>query len=265
MSNELAELIQKFRNSIKKLHEQHLTNDSSVKKISNILTILNMLKYERTYSLFLEFLKADNFTSRGHFNELLDDLNSELTASTQNVRDVANILNEYIEKIKEQDYGFQEIQVRNHEGQLETRRVRVPRDEQINVKVNDFNRNKPNPHPPKMVPFNFKQKWNWDGECVICMENTPQSWCRVNCPAGHVFHCGCIKDYTNTLRNTGVSGYFYEEGNFNDQCPLCNKKFTQLSELPDPQGLINRFGKKRSKLLSDLKYLLKLKWTYKPE
>ena len=262
MSNDLEELKQKMMDSFKKLQEKGLIRPGSMAKIGNILTILNMLKYKLTYSLFIEFLKDDDFNDQGHFNELLNDLNSDLTTSTQieyNEREINNILNEYIEKKKDTEYGFQEIQVRNHEGQLETRRVRVPRDEQINVKANDFNRNKPNPHPPKMVPFNFKQKWNWDGECVICMENTPQSWCRVNCPAGHVFHCGCIKDYTNTLRNTGVSGYFYEEGNFNDQCPLCNKKFTQLSERPDPQGLINRFGKKRSKLLSDLRYLLKLK------
>jgi hypothetical protein len=257
MSDDLEELKQKMMDTFKKLQDKGLTRLGSMAKIGSILTILNTLKYDYTYFLFIEFLKPDNFNDQEHFNELLDDLNSELTASTQSERDVINILKEYIEKTKDTEYGFQEIQVRNHQGQLETRRIRVPRDEQINVIANDFNRNKPNPNPPKIFPFNFKRNWNFDGECVICMENTPQSWCRVNCPAGHVFHCACIKEYTNTLRNTGVTGYFYEEGNFNKQCPLCGLEFTQLSELPDPKSLINRFGKK--KLLAELRYLLRLK------
>ena len=154
---------------------------------------------------------------------------------------------------------IREMQVLNARGEPETRLVRVPRARQINIETHDFNRGQPNPHPPKMVPFNFKRKWNWNGDCIICMDSTPQSWCRVNCPSGHVFHCACIKEFTNTLKNTDVVGYSYREGNFNDQCPLCGLKFTQLSELPDPQGLINRFGKKRSRLHSDLKYLQRLK------
>jgi hypothetical protein len=170
-----------------------------------------------------------------------------------------NILEKYINLILENNEveEFREIEVRNHQGQLETRRVRVPRVTTQEYRESDFNRGQPNPHPPKMVPFNFKRPWKFNGECAICMDTEPQSWCRVNCPAGHTFHCACIKEYTNTLKNSDVENYVYEEGNFNDQCPLCNKRFTQLSELPDPRNLINNFGKKS--LFSDLKYLLKLK------
>ena len=155
---------------------------------------------------------------------------------------------------------IREMQVLNARGELETRTIRIPRAEQINVEEYDFNQGQQNPNPPKTVPFNFKQKWNWDGNCVICMENTSNHWCRVNCPAGHVFHCECINEFTNTLKNTSVVGYQYRQGNFNDQCPLCNKKFTQLSILPYSKEMINnrfRFGKKT--LLSDFKYLLRLK------
>ena len=106
-----------------------------------------------------------------------------------------------------------------------------------------------------MVPFNFKRPWNWDGTCSICMDSSePQPWCKLNCRGGHIFHCGCIKQFTNTLRNSGVFGYQFNEGNFNKLCPLCGLEFTKLSKILYPPEMINnRFGKKR--LLSDLKYL----------
>ena len=213
--------------------------------ILKIVSIYN--KIFRYYNLLYDFLNPDNFEDYYHFDRMLDKLDTALQARNGNEKEILeNILGDY-----------QTIEVRNHEGELETRRVRIPRQEEINVETTDFNRGQPNPRPPKMVPFNFKRPWKFDGECVICMDTEPQSWCRVNCPAGHTFHCACIKEYTNTLKNTNVVGYVFEEGNFNDQCPLCNKRFTQLSELPDPKGLINRFGKKS--LYSDLRYLLKLK------
>jgi hypothetical protein len=168
------------------------------------------------------------------------------------------ILDRYINLILEKNEveELREIQVRNHQGELETRTIRVPRVITQEYHESDFNRGQPNLNPPKMVPFNFKRPWKFNGECAICMDTEPQSWCRVNCPAGHTFHCACIKEYTNTLKNSDVENYVYEEGNFNDQCPLCNKKFTELSELPDPQGLINQFGKKRKNEKSrDLEYL----------
>lgn len=151
---------------------------------------------------------------------------------------------------------IREMEVLNARGEPETRHVRVPRtDQNINVETFDFNNNLENPNPPKMVPFNFKQKWNWDGTCSICMDSSePQSWCKLNCRGGHIFHCNCIKQFTNTLRNSGVFGYQFNEGNFNKLCPLCGLEFTKLSEILYPPEMINnRFGKK--KLLSELRYL----------
>ena len=196
-------------------------------------------------------------------SDIMEDIHNQLRGISVRHPEINemydNILEKYINSILENNEveEFREIEVRNHEGQLETRRVRVPRVTTQEYRESDFNRGQPNPHPPKMVPFNFKRPWKFNGECAICMDTEPQSWCRVNCPAGHTFHCACIKEYTNTLKNSDVENYVYEEGNFNDQCPLCNKRFTQLSELPDPRNLINNFGKKT--LHSDLKYLQRLK------
>jgi hypothetical protein len=196
-------------------------------------------------------------------SDIIEDMYGELRGISVRHPEIDQMYNDIFEKYinlileKNEIEDIREIEVRNHQGQLETRTIRVPRVITQEYRESDFNRGQPNLNPPKMVPF--AEPHHFDGMCYICLDSfdPQQEYCKLNCPAGHVFHCACIKEYTNTLRNSDVEAYVYEEGNFNDQCPLCNKKFTELSKLPDPKNSINNFGKKRN--ISDLKYLQKLK------
>ena len=155
---------------------------------------------------------------------------------------------------------YRDIQVRNHEGQMETRRVLVPSTNTfVSTVIMDFDINDQNPNPPQRVPF--AEPHHFDGMCYICFDSfdPQQEYCKVNCAVGHTFHCACIGEYFNHKKNRGVTGYIHHANDFNDQCPMCQQQITQLSKLPHSLAMINKFGKSKKRLLSDLKYLLKLK------
>jgi hypothetical protein len=151
-------------------------------------------------------------------------------------------------------------------GQMVTRTLNVPTANTfIDTHTDDFSLNQDNPNPPQRVPY--APPHHFDGKCYICFEDYDplQDYCKVNCPAGHTFHCDCISEYFNHKKNRAVVGYFYRENDFNDQCPMCQHKVTTISKLPHSLAMINKFGKKNKKrknvnnLHSELEYLLKLK------
>ena len=80
---------------------------------------------------------------------------------------------------------------------------------------------------------------SWPGECRICFDtDLLDGYCRVNCHAGHIFHCSCI----NQWRNTRLVNPFHQYG-WHNECPLCRDPITDIANIEVPPG--NAFGKHR--------------------
>jgi len=77
--------------------------------------------------------------------------------------------------------------------------------------------------------------------CVICQEPVVGEGCRVNCPAGHIYHCDCINGY----RNSRAGNEFYDSG-FHNDCPFCRQPISQMYHVNIPEGFTTGFGKRRS-------------------
>lgn len=104
---------------------------------------------------------------------------------------------------------------------------------------------------------------SWPGECRICFDSDLlDGYCRVNCNAGHIFHCSCI----NQWRNTRLVNSFHQHG-WHNECPLCRQIISEIANIEVPPGTAfgkHRKGKFVSKQLlkqfdSEIKYLKKLK------
>lgn len=87
----------------------------------------------------------------------------------------------------------------------------------------------------------------WPGMCQICLDDSTDGLCRVNCSAGHIFHCDCINGYRDTYTVYG----------WNNNCPVCRTGITEMAQVSPDTKLPTSFGK-RNKYKSDLNYLLKL-------
>ena len=83
--------------------------------------------------------------------------------------------------------------------------------------------------------------------CQICLDESTDGLCRVNCDAGHIFHCDCINGYRDTYTVYG----------WNNNCPVCRTGITEMAQVSPNTKLPSSFGK-TNKLRSDLNYLLKL-------
>ena len=77
--------------------------------------------------------------------------------------------------------------------------------------------------------------------CVICQEPVVGEGCRVNCPAGHIYHCDCINGY----RNSRAGNEFYDSG-FHNDCPYCRQPISQMYQVNIPEGFTTGFGRRRS-------------------
>jgi len=77
--------------------------------------------------------------------------------------------------------------------------------------------------------------------CVICQDPIIGQGCRVNCDAGHIFHCGCINDWRNT-----PAGNEYQDTDWQNGCPLCRQKISQMYRVNIPEGFTTGFGRRRS-------------------
>jgi hypothetical protein len=155
---------------------------------------------------------------------------------------------------------YRVMNVFNARGEPETRRVLVPSANTIiRTEIMDFDINDQNPNPPQRVPY--YPPHHFDGVCYICFDsfNPQQDYCKVNCPAGHTFHISCINEYFNHKKNRGVTGYIHHANDFNDQCPMCQHHIDEISKIPHPLAMINKFGLRKRIFASELKYLQSLK------
>jgi hypothetical protein len=91
--------------------------------------------------------------------------------------------------------------------------------------------------------------------CVICQEPVVGEGCRVNCPAGHIYHCDCINGY----RNSRAGNEFYDSG-FHNDCPYCRQPISQMYHVNIPEGFKTGFGRKRTTRYIDLDLKTINKW-----
>jgi hypothetical protein len=116
---------------------------------------------------------------------------------------------------------------------------------------------RPTPHTPDPLIVNNSDailskpltSYVWPGMCQICLDSNTDGLCRVNCNAGHIFHCDCINGYRDTYTVFG----------WNNKCPVCRTDITEMAKVSSDiaSKLPSSFGK-TNKFRSDLNYLLKL-------
>jgi hypothetical protein len=145
--------------------------------------------------------------------------------------------------------------------------ARVARERNINVNIYDEPRilyGEPDQNPdqlinnPALANIEVTER-SWPGECRICFDtDLLDGYCRVNCNAGHIFHCSCI----NQWRNTRLVNPFHQHG-WHNECPLCRQIISEIANIEVPPG--TAFGKHRKgkfvlkQINSEIKYLKKLK------
>jgi len=93
--------------------------------------------------------------------------------------------------------------------------------------------------PVKDSAGNFIKGNSYSGSCSICFEDIEGQACRVNCVSSHIFHCDCITEWTNTKKVLS--------DRYNDTCPLCREKITEMYYINIPKGFTSGFGRRKSK------------------
>jgi hypothetical protein len=170
------------------------------------------------------------------------------------------------------------VMMRNQEEQLRQQQARAQRDDpeaqqqllenwpvEITQQVHDPNNESENPNPLQYINDQILlakplTSYVWPGMCQICFTDDREGLCRVNCEAGHIFHCECV----NSWRNTRKTNTYYEHGWHND-CPVCHEEIESMVMVTPAvaEKLPSSFGKssKRSteRLLkvveSEIRYL----------
>jgi hypothetical protein len=77
--------------------------------------------------------------------------------------------------------------------------------------------------------------------CVICQDPVVGEGCRVNCPAGHIYHCDCINGWRNS-RATDT----YDDRHWQNGCPYCRAQISQMYHVNIPEDFRTGFGRRRS-------------------
>jgi hypothetical protein len=122
-----------------------------------------------------------------------------------------------------------------------------PAQEMLEQYINDLREilNEINPSQLKVVPTPDPVpaigSASYPDMCVICQEPVVGEGCRVNCPAGHIYHCDCINGY----RNSRAGNEFYDSG-FHNDCPYCRQPISQMYRVNIPEGFTTGFGRRRS-------------------
>ena len=75
--------------------------------------------------------------------------------------------------------------------------------------------------------------------CVICQEPVVGQGCRVNCPAGHIYHCECINEW----RNSRATNTYYDT-HWQNGCPYCRAPISRMYHVNIPEGFTTEFGKR---------------------
>jgi hypothetical protein len=80
---------------------------------------------------------------------------------------------------------------------------------------------------------------------MICSEKAlAGGFCRVNCQAGHIFHCECINQWRNTLQYNP----YYQRNDWQNNCPICRGAIDQMVKMVLPKAFLpssTEFGKRR--------------------
>jgi hypothetical protein len=92
---------------------------------------------------------------------------------------------------------------------------------------------------PNPVPEIMSRSYP-DNKCNICLEPVVGQGCRVNCPAGHIYHCECINEW----RNTRAGNEFYDT-HWQNGCPYCRAPISQMYQVNIPEGFTTGFGRRR--------------------
>ena len=91
--------------------------------------------------------------------------------------------------------------------------------------------------------------------CMICQDSVVGEGCRVNCDAGHIYHCDCI----NGWRNSRAGNEFYDT-NWHDNCPICRQPIDSMYHVDIPEGFTTGFGRKRTTRYTGLDLKTINKW-----
>uniref|UniRef100_A0A6C0AYT7 RING-type domain-containing protein n=1 Tax=viral metagenome TaxID=1070528 RepID=A0A6C0AYT7_9ZZZZ len=99
---------------------------------------------------------------------------------------------------------------------------------EITQQVHDPNNESENPNPLQYINDQILlakplTSYVWPGMCQICFTDDREGLCRVNCEAGHIFHCECV----NSWRNTRKTNTYYEHDWHND-CPVCHEEIESM-------------------------------------
>ena len=122
-----------------------------------------------------------------------------------------------------------------------------PAQEMLEQYINDLREilNEVNPSQLQVVPAPNNTppigSASYPDMCVICQEPVVGEGCRVNCPAGHIYHCDCINGY----RNSRAGNEFYDTVWHND-CPYCRQPISQMYRVNIPEGFTTGFGRRRN-------------------
>ena len=92
---------------------------------------------------------------------------------------------------------------------------------------------------PAPDPVPEIKRSSYPDKCMICHDQVVGQGCRVNCDAGHIYHCGCINDWRNT-----PAGNEYVDTDWQNGCPLCRQKISQMYHVNIPEGFTTEFGKR---------------------
>ena len=106
--------------------------------------------------------------------------------------------------------------------------------------------NESNPSQLQVVPApdpvpEIMSKSYPDNKCNICLEPVVGEGCRVNCPAGHIYHCECINEWRNTR-----AGNEYHDTDWQNGCPYCRQQIDSMYYVDIPEGFTTEFGKRKS-------------------
>ena len=154
--------------------------------------------------------------------------NGEYNPYTMDVKVLyRNISQEFLNRATEEDA------MRRQEIRLATQ-ARIMRERELR----ENNRNPtqfqlvPTPEP---VPAIGSASYDSEEGCRICYDTVVGEGCRVNCPAGHIYHCRCINGWINSPAQTRMR---------QKTCPYCRAPITQMYHVNIPEGFTTGFGKR---------------------
>jgi len=166
------------------------------------------------------------------------------------------------------------VMMRNQEGQQQARTQRDDPEAQqrllenwpveITQRVYDPNDETENPNPLQYINDQILlakplTSYVWPGMCQICFTENIEGLCRVNCEAGHIFHCECV----NSWRNTRKTNTYYEHDWHND-CPVCHEEIENMVMVTPgvAEKLPSSFGKSSKRSTERLLEVVESEITY---